>query len=80
MITGFTLDLRQRNSLEIEANNLTLPTLQIQTVLQHMDQSILAELGDHDNLNRDATFEAGNNGDLALGDELADDVNDSESI
>lgn len=85
LVTGFTLDLRQRNSEEIEAKNITLPTLQIQTVLQHVDRSIIVELGDHaNNSNRaSATLEAGDNDGLdpeVFGDESSDGASDSMSI
>lgn len=48
LIADFTLDLRQKNSAAIQAANITLPTIQIQSVANYIHQSILVEMGDHD--------------------------------
>lgn len=43
-MADFTLDLRCRNSKKIQASSISLPSLQIQSVLQHVHQSFTVEL------------------------------------
>lgn len=53
LISDFTLDLRQQNlaRAEITINDITLPRIHsFKTILQHMDQSILIEMGDGENI------------------------------
>lgn len=61
MVTNFTLDLRQRNCTAIDeftSHRLSLSSLQCQTVLQNVHQSILVEMGTPE----DVDAEEGNNG------------------
>lgn len=47
MVADFTLDLRQSNSIAIEACAMSLPRIQsFRDVLQHLHQSIQVEMGD----------------------------------
>lgn len=45
LVCDFTLDLRRRNVAVVEANGMTLPTLHFQSILQHVHQSLLVEMG-----------------------------------
>lgn len=45
------MDLRQRNSAAVQASSVALPTLQIQSMLQYVHESIVVGMGDHDQEN-----------------------------
>lgn len=51
LISNFTLDLRRRNSplMPMGASNVSL-SLQYRDALQHIHQSVLIEMGDHENI------------------------------
>lgn len=45
LIADFTLELREHNSAKIEETNITLPTLHFRSIVQHVHQSFLVEVG-----------------------------------
>lgn len=47
LLAGFALDLRQRNSAAIQAANITLPTIEVTSVMSYIHETILVEMGDH---------------------------------
>lgn len=49
LLADFTLELRQKNSTAIQAINNTLPTIHFQSVMDHIHQSILVEMGTPEN-------------------------------
>lgn len=44
LVADFTLDLRRLNSSKIESSQMSLPSLQLSNVLQHVEQSFLVEM------------------------------------
>lgn len=46
LVSEFTLELRQNNSVEIATNDISLPPIRsVSDMLQHIHQSIIVELG-----------------------------------
>lgn len=63
LVAKFTLDLRQANAKIVEASSVSLPPIQSpRDVLYRMHQSMLTEMGDHEDATRGNEVSASQNG------------------